>query len=802
MLRRSQTPLVAQTGIMSSKPDSRSQKLGRAARNTAFCLSLPTTLAWCGKTLWPWLIEQAAHWRNGQELAWPKSGQECLALIGFLAIPFAWFGMYFAWRVWKEIEEDQKLYQVTASRIAAFPPMAVDLAGRWKDWAIGSIGFWFSSFSFRRRYLRELPRLRKLLDVRNLVMTQANHLELEDVYIELKTASRSIGSLAEANPVTRELRHERDSIWAYLRNLDDGIALAIVGAPGSGKTTLLKHLLLKYAWNQQWRFRVRTRIPFFVELRKLPKHLLKTESSNTLPAVLYRLLKDESDLKTLWRHCPNDWLSNQLRRGCCILLCDGLDEIADTQVRQRVSKWLNEQINHTDWHKNIFLITARPAGYASAPLTHVLNLEVQPFDWNDTRAFIQRWYQANRSITMKPGTPRREILAHAMKDAETLLTRLRDHARLSVLTSNPLLLTMVCLMHEMGQLPGSRSQLYKEICEVHLERWRRRTSSAEEPNRKETWNAEQKLSVLRPLARQLMLRGSSKSASDSKRLTTSEMLSTGKAALDHIGLSTDETSRKDFFQHLHDESGLWLQFEPDEWGFAHLSFQEYLCADSWCSNPSFTPKENEWSKYYEQSWWRECLLLYACKTTDIRPLLRAALNTKTPRSLSFLFALEGENVSIPSDLQDLVAKELELALKSQTTEVFNPAAEAWLLRQQDMNYFRYDERRDLSGWVTQAEYQLFLNSKSGRATYALYPLHQVKRYFNGSPKEAALGMTGSAAHIYCDWLNRRFPEYQHRLGNADVEGNNFLKHEINSSWIISIENTLSRDGEVGFIHRY
>lgn len=493
------------------------------------------------------------------------------------------------------------------------------------------------------------------------------------------------------------------------------------------------------------------------------------------------MLKDEQDLKSLHDGMPQNWMLNLLKRGRCILLCDGLDEIPDVATRQRVAKWLDDQINHTDWRENLFLVTARPAGYESAPLGNVRNLEVQPFDWDDTRAFIRRWYRANRVITMKPGTPQRDIDDHASQDAEALLAKLRDHARLGVLTSNPLLLTMVCLMHEMGQLPGSRSQLYKEICEVHLERWRRRnsTGTGAEPAKKETWNAEQKLSVLRPLACHLMKRGESESATDSKRLSTDEMLEIAAPALDHIGVKSDRDSRKQFFQDLHDESGLWLQLDPDQWGFAHLSFQEYLCADQWFTIPGAVPHESEWPAYFEHSWWRETLLLYASKTTDLRPLIRAALDMKSPRSLSFLYALEQETVSIPGDLRSSVNNELNQALASQVPAFFTPAAEAWLLRQQEIGYSRIDDNREVSSWVTQAEYQLFLNEVRKPR---LYILHRIGLWFTGEARSPALGMSEMAALDFCSWLNNRFPEFRHRLGTSDPVEWNLLQHSEWSTW--------------------
>lgn len=767
--------------------ESIANKTGHIVKTALFGISFSAAWAWCGTHVWPWLLREAAARRSGMPLSWPNEPEEILALIGIPLVPLTSFLIYFANKVWKEIERDHEIYKATASRLASFPTVTRDICARWRDALTGFVADIVLRYTFTRRYLRELPRLRKVLDVRNLVMTQANHLDLEDVYIELKAATKSAKHITAICPTTRELRVDRATLWDHLRTLSSGVAIAIVGAPGSGKTTLLKHLMLNYAENRQWRFRVRPRVPFFIELRKLPKVLTKTNAD--LPNTLAKLLALDRDLAPLLSRMPQAWLAGLLRKGKCLLLCDGLDEVPDPATRQQVSSWLDQQINHMEWRKNLFIITARPAGYESSPLLNAQSLEVQPFDWNDTRAFIRRWYLANRLITSKPRTPVRTIRDLAERDADSLLSKLRDHARLGVLTSNPLLLTMICLMHEMGQLPGSRSQLYKEICEVHLERWRRRSrdGSGGEAPKKETWNSEQKLTVLRPLAYYLMKRGENVNQGeiDSKRLTTSEMLHVTKLPLDHIGVSEDSDSRRTFFLDLHNDSGLWIEWEQDEWGFAHLSFQEYLCADLWFTKPDFVPKEVELMNYLERSWWRECLLLYSSKATDLRPLVRAALNRKTSRSLAFLFALEGETVTIPADLKPKVDEELNLALRSQEIGTFNPAAEAWLLRQQEMGYSRLDEEREISSWVTQAEYQLFLNDRSGN-DFFLWPLHQIGKWTVDNPRSPALGMRWGGARTYCAWLNSRFPEYDHRLplsGRAEE-----VRHRSNDNCVAWLRN--------------
>src|SRR5262249_56040375 len=94
-----------------------------------------------------------------------------------------------------------------------------------------------------------------------------------------------------------------------------------------------------------------------------------------------------------------------------------------------------------------------------------------------------------------------EVRRRARRDAEDLLERLKKLPSLSSLTVNPLLLTMIAMVHRYhGALPGSRVELYNEICEVLLGRWRQARGV------KDNMTASQKRSVLQPLAAEMMKR--------------------------------------------------------------------------------------------------------------------------------------------------------------------------------------------------------------------------------------------------------------------------------------------------------
>jgi len=63
-----------------------------------------------------------------------------------------------------------------------------------------------------------------------------------------------------------------------------------------------------------------------------------------------------------------------------------------------------------------------------------------------------------------------------------------------------------------------------------------------------------------------------------REVTISEALSVVNAPLAEIGVTG--AGIEDFLPTLQSMSGLILEREPGQWGFAHLTFQEYLAATS------------------------------------------------------------------------------------------------------------------------------------------------------------------------------------------------------------------------------
>src|SRR5262249_27566374 len=118
---------------------------------------------------------------------------------------------------------------------------------------------------------------------------------------------------------------------------------------------------------------------------------------------------------------PQGWFERQLRKGRCLIMLDGLDEVADQQARQEVVDWVERQM--ASWNRNRFLVTSRPFGYRSNPLPNVAVLEVLPFTLDQVERFVNQWYLASESMSKQKLDP--GVRMRAKTEARALLQRLR-----------------------------------------------------------------------------------------------------------------------------------------------------------------------------------------------------------------------------------------------------------------------------------------------------------------------------------------------------------------------------------------
>lgn len=233
------------------------------------------------------------------------------------------------------------------------------------------------------------------------------------------------------------LRKVRQKRIPALKAVERHNKLMILGKPGAGKTTFLKWLALQCnggKFNQN-------RVPLFVTL----KEFAETEGQ---PDLLNFIAKQLTECGIENAAVVG---AKILQAGRSIVLLDGLDEVR-SQDHDRVLTTIRETAVNFDASQ--FVITCRIAAkeYIFEQFTEV---EVADFDDKQIADFAHKWFQPKDPVK-----------------AEEFPKELKANPGLKELATNPLLLTLLCLVFESGgRFPVNRAELYKEGLDILLKKW-------------------------------------------------------------------------------------------------------------------------------------------------------------------------------------------------------------------------------------------------------------------------------------------------------------------------------------------
>ncbi|MBW4631348.1 MAG: RRXRR domain-containing protein [Iphinoe sp. HA4291-MV1] len=306
-------------------------------------------------------------------------------------------------------------------------------------------------------------------------------------------------------------------------------------------------------------------------------------------------------------------------------------------------------------------------------------------------------------------------------------------------------------------LSTRRVDLYKEICQVLLEKRRRAKELSV------SLYAEQKLIVLRSLALKLMEANTQaftldESSSRDKTFKQAKTLIQQKLAT----FPNQTLTPKDFI--TRDDQGvreLLSQREQEEiYEFAHKTFQEYLAAVAITKFNQQEKKEllqNVFADDKTLSWWRETIRFCAAQT-DASDIIQAALNYATVPVLTLAYQCKQEAQQISSEsVRQQLEKKFEEGLKSEKLDEFTLAAEVKLAyRLNQLNHDLTESNSETessyaidSSYITHAEYQLFLNETNS-------PTNSPTTVDNKRQVEQPItNLSFWNANRFCAWLSLR-----------------------------------------------
>jgi formylglycine-generating enzyme required for sulfatase activity len=376
---------------------------------------------------------------------------------------------------------------------------------------------------------------------------------------ELRLAGRKV-SAEEAEAIGHRLSEPRP-VLDLLRQQN---GLIILGDPGAGKTTFLKYLTLRLALGEGEALGLGVQLPILLPLSAYANALATRDIP--LDCFIAEYYRDRGvDLPI------EPMLNEALAQGGVLLLLDGLDEVKDLAQRHLV---VQRVVDFFAFHRrrgNKFVLTSRIVGYREVRPTieGLAECTLVDFDDDDIVQFVEKWVGALERAA-RGDTP--VAAQEAAREQAELLAAVRRNPGVRRLAANPLLLTILALMKRQGvTLPERRVELYQKYVETLLKHWNLARGLGRPPSR--DLDVVETVRVLAPLA--LWMHETSPGVGLVKREDVRRKL---EEIYTHRGIPEPEQAARQLLTDAREYAGLLLERGPGEYGFIHLTFQEYLAA--------------------------------------------------------------------------------------------------------------------------------------------------------------------------------------------------------------------------------
>jgi HEAT repeat protein/energy-coupling factor transporter ATP-binding protein EcfA2 len=375
--------------------------------------------------------------------------------------------------------------------------------------------------------------------------------------------------------------------------------LIITGSPGSGKTTLLRWLAVTFADQRQSEnlgkaFTEET-VPILLELRRFSERFHRLAKNHPATFDLAEEISAFVGDEPRFHGVSSDWMRQTLAQQPCLLLLDGLDEIADQMTRQRLLEAVEAFVQNPTYAKVSCLLTTRPHGFQNVSLgAKFQKTEIQAFTPNDIAEFIRHWYAT-------------AYVEEYQAEASELITAIKAQKRVTELAENPLLCTIIAIIYRKNRkLPIRRVKLYLECCEILLDTWEQnKTEIAALSPLIAGVDWETKLKLLMPIAYRFH------EQEQKLALPEGEVVKLLAAALDELNLmqgSEAEQEARRFVAAIRDRSGILQGRGDGTLEFSHRTFQEYLAA-RYIAKQTDPVYIDLVMKHLHKDWWREVHLL-------------------------------------------------------------------------------------------------------------------------------------------------------------------------------------------------
>lgn len=433
------------------------------------------------------------------------------------------------------------------------------------------------------RFIREDIGVVQILGMRHGV-------NLEEIYIETRVLVNeepfvANDELRESDSLRRGRRIQDKGSQDTLpvsRILNSGAKLRIMllGDPGAGKSTSLRSIALSSIIdNDRIRSVKSSKFPIYIELRKYAAYI--EDSKTTL---------DEYFFNNYSNPHFKDVMQRAMQSGDVIFLLDALDEVPESKhvLVAEMIRALTNAYSGCD-----FIVSSRIGSYR--PVRGFSVYEIMDFNKTEREEYINLWF----SQTI--GEDRSKKLSEIIEREQGI----------GEITTNPLLLSLVCLLYSRDiEIPTHKSYLYDRCIQILIREWDtdrdfRRTSAISDIT------DDRKITILSELAHHFML-------NHQRYFRIQDVVDITEEILDKYEVR--DASARDFLNEVISHHGLVVKVGYEMYGFSHLTFQEYLAARYYVKNNKMREIVERFS---ENPRWKEVVVLAAGETNDIKTFINS-----------------------------------------------------------------------------------------------------------------------------------------------------------------------------------